>query len=270
MQTCVPVGTWHGEAVGGQSAVLPLEQHEESLSAAAAAVAAAIGSPLPSYMMDIGSLDFMGDISGMEQDLEYVRHVLLLSGFAGKMLPPVHSEGCPIHPGVFEQLEQGIVTGSVEGAHDAIIIDKARQAEERRQRRLLFDAVNEALGRRLTPYYARPVWVKPSQAALRKLPLGQSLLKEVWEEIHDWPVASSEEVYDILDDAARRDMSRGTERWVEMGLERAEGVFELEGSILDDLLAEVALELSVVESKKKERRALARKAAPRRDGLHRR
>lgn len=263
LQSSMQVSVWQKEQLMGQPSAGVLDRDE-----AVGAVQAAVRSSLSSDLLDISSLDFMGDISGMEQDLEYVRHVLLLSGFAGKVLPPVHSVTNPIHPSVFEQLEQGITTGSVEGAHDAIIIDKARQAEERRQRRLLFDAVNEALGRRLLPYYARPVWVKPSQPVIKKLPTGRLLLKEVWEEIHDWPIASSDEVYDILDDAARRDMSRGTERWVEMGQERAESAFELEKLILEGLFDEVALEFCSVESTKRERRLQAKKALKPRREVH--
>lgn len=85
---------------------------------------------------------------------------------------------------------------------------------------------------------------------LRPRPVGKSLLQRVWAEVHSWPVAPSDDVYDILDDAARRDMVRGTEQWgaLEMtGGEVAKVAFELETAVFERLVEEICREYSEVE-----------------------
>lgn len=194
--------------------------------------------------LEFASLDFIGEVEGMEQDLEYVRHILVVSGFGAERLPPWHSNQLPMNPAVFEELELGIALGANAGRPS---MDVVRRNEERRQRMLLFDAVNEALGRRLAPFVKLPPWITREKPTVRPRPAGKELLQEVWLEVHDWPVPTSDEVYDILDDAARRDMTRGLEKWTEIGEERAEVVFELEGMIMQDLLEEMVLEFTAAE-----------------------
>ncbi|CAI5962792.1 unnamed protein product [Closterium sp. NIES-64] len=75
--------------------------------------------------------------------------------------------------------------------------------------------------------------------------------------IFRWPVAPSDDVYDILDDAARRDMVRGTERWTAEEVAAAEVpqvVFALECAVLERALEEICREFAEVE----EERALSR------------
>ncbi|CAI5943812.1 unnamed protein product [Closterium sp. NIES-64] len=294
--------------------------------------------------------DIVGDVAGMEQDLEYVRHVLLISGFGGSSVPPIFSRNLPINPVVFEQLEfeitgqlsqhfpsslsasslsstspsligltspvasstVGAATGASAGAVGAGVsrppspslfplpsfaVGAQNTSEERRQRMLLFDAVNEALGRTLAPYLeelqvqdainrcsGRPsqlfadttntsygLWeldngasffasccsASRKPALLRPRPIGRQLLQRVWAEVHSWPVAPSDDVYDILDDAARRDMVRGTERWTAEEVAAAEVpqvVFALECAVLERALEEICREFAEVE----EERALSR------------
>ncbi|CAI7755567.1 unnamed protein product [Closterium sp. NIES-53] len=312
-------------------------------------------------LLRLSPQDIVGDVAGMEQDLEYVRHVLLISGFGGPSLPPIFSHNLPINPVVFEQLEfeitgqlsqhfpsslsasslsstspsfigltspvasstAGAATGaSAAGAVGAGVsrlpspslfplpsfaVGAQNTSEERRQRMLLFDAVNEALGRTLAPYLeelqaqdeikrdannrcsGRPsqlfadttntgganndfgLWeldngasffasccsASRKPALLRPRPIGRQLLQRVWAEVHSWPVAPSDDVYDILDDAARRDMVRGTERWSAEEVAAAEVpqvVFALESAVLERVLEEICREFAEVE----EERALSR------------
>ncbi|GJP58603.1 hypothetical protein CLOP_g751 [Closterium sp. NIES-67] len=218
-------------------------------------------------MGGMGGLGGMGgmDVDGMEQDLDYVRHILMAAGFAGPHLPPHHSQTFPIPPHIFPHLESSIVAaasprslpGSAQPPGSTLAaVEHAKRAEERRQRRLLFDAVNEALGRRLGPFVELPVWAEGLREPLvRPRPMGLALLQEVWGEIHDWPVAASEEVYDILDDAARRDMGRGMDRWVDVVEEIVGVVVEVEEVVTMQLIAEVVGEMTDVERQRKARRA---------------
>ncbi|GJP34560.1 hypothetical protein CLOM_g18993 [Closterium sp. NIES-68] len=326
------------------------------------------GGDVAADLLRLSPHDIVGDVAGMEQDLEYVRHVLLISGFGGPSLPPIFSRNLPINPVVFEQLEfeitgqlksqqlqfpsslsasslssgsltsppltgtalPGLISpagGAAAAAAAAaggsrppspglfplpsFAVGAQNTSEERRQRMLLFDAVNEALGRTLAPYLeineemqvqdaaiGRDAAInrcsgRPSQlfadstnigggnnyglweldngasffasccsasrkpALLRARPIGRQLLQRVWAEVHSWPVAPSDDVYDILDDAARRDMVRGTERWSAEEVAAAEVpqvVFALESAVLERALEEICREFAEVE----EQRALSR------------
>ncbi|CAI5486809.1 unnamed protein product [Closterium sp. Naga37s-1] len=123
----------------------------------------------------------------------------------------------------------------------------ANYPDERRQRRLLFDAVNEALGRRLVPFllpsqpwqHLHAAWSAP----LRKRPAGRRLLQEVWAEIHSWAVPMSDDVFDTLDDLARRDLWKGVDTWINMDKavddEVPDVVFQLEEVLMGELIGEM-------------------------------
>lgn len=197
--------------------------------------------------LEYAPLDFVGDVEGMEQDLEYVRRILVATGFSERNLPEWHTSQVPINPSMFEELENGIPFVQKTSESQA---DEARKSESRRQRMLLFDAVNEALARRLLPHIELPIYVKPTKGSVKPPPVGKTLLKEVWTEIHEWPVPTSDEVYDILDDAARRDMVKGLEKWNEFGLEESEVVFELESLISQKLIDEAITCFAAIEFKR--------------------
>ena len=204
----------------------------------------------------------MGEAEGMEPDLEYVRQILVSSRFGGSDMPEWHSDSLAVNPTLFEQLEKGMARGSA-GEVPGVgrgqgSVEQQRRQEERRQRMLLFDAVNEALVRRLLPYKQLPVWQKRAKVTIKPRPIGRQLLQEVWSEIHDWPAPSSEEVYDILDDAARRDMVKGSYKWDEFGAEEVEVVCTLEKAILEELMEEVIREFGETETKRRARRGTVR------------
>ncbi|CAI5485912.1 unnamed protein product [Closterium sp. Naga37s-1] len=168
---------------------------------------------------------------------------------------------------IFEQLELGITLSCPSPAPPPgvrpddpawIAADQARRQEERRQRRLLFDAVNEALGRRLGPFLEASLWLAAVQQVplVRPRPEGQALLLEVWEEVHDWPVPASDEVYDILDDAARRDMARGLDKWADTSAEALMSVFSLEEMVMEQLLEEIMGDFSQVEKARRGKRGV--------------
>ncbi|CAI5939626.1 unnamed protein product [Closterium sp. NIES-65] len=252
-------------------------------------------SSTQSVLADVAANVGLADVAGIEQDLEYVRHVLLLSGFAGESLPPrrdIPSLRLPVRREVFEQLEKEITgeTSSSSSCQDSEVGSQGsnggssssdtrctKGSEERRQRMLLFDAINEAIGRTLAPFLNPLQWdldTCPSSAArpvsLRKLhprPVGKDLLKRIWVEIHDWPIPPSPDVYDVLDDAARRDMQKGVDRWSQEEIRDSEAAtvaFDLEEMILDALVETACKEYSEVERERVERRRvreLQRKAA---------
>ncbi|CAI5476731.1 unnamed protein product [Closterium sp. Yama58-4] len=209
-----------------------------------------------------------GDVRGMEQDVQYVRHAMLAAGFLSDALPPLFSPYLPINPAFFQHLEAAfLMRCCAHPPHDPALLTTslpslpltipASYNEERRQRMLLFDAVNEALGRRLVPFLPRAPWSPPPvQVAPRRRPVGMELVQEVWSEIHSWPVASTDEVYTVLDESARRDLWRGTERWRAQDVAEEEPgvVFDVEGVLLEGLLEEVCLEFVEVEQRRASKR----------------
>ncbi|CAI5464358.1 unnamed protein product [Closterium sp. Yama58-4] len=259
--------------------------------------------------VDLGTLAFVPSPAGMEEDLEYIRYVLVAAGFANRSLPPAASPAAPISAAVFEVLEAeflsldgiivdpnnplGPVTGpaaaggkaggpstsspeAAAAAAAAAAADGLSESEslpsdaapafsspalpanypdERRQRRLLFDAVNEALGRRLAPFLlpSQP-WQRlhaARSAPLRKRPAGRRLLQEVWAEIHSWAVPMSDDVFDTLDDLARRDLWKGLDTWNPLDKavddEVPDVVFQLEDVLMGELIGEICIALSLVE-----------------------
>ncbi|CAI5509877.1 unnamed protein product [Closterium sp. Naga37s-1] len=217
---------------------------------------------------DMPWAELIGDVRGMEQDVQYVRHAMLAAGFLSDALPPLFSPYLPINPAFFQHLESAfLMRCCAHATHDPSHLTAslpslplaipASYHEERRQRMLLFDAVNEALGRRLAPFLPRAPWSPaPVQVAPRRRPLGMELVQEVWSEIHSWPVASTDEVYTVLDESARRDLWRGTERWRAQDVAEEEPgvVFDVEGMLLEELLEEVCLEFVEVEQRRASKR----------------
>ena len=203
--------------------------------------------------LECSSVAFMAasETEGVEPDLLYVRRILMTSGFGSPETSEGnkwHSDHLPINPALFDRLETGF---SPSVGHKG----GASGGEERRQRKLLFHAVNEALGRRLRAFRKQPVWQNQLRGSIRPRPYGTDLVQEVWYEILDWPAPSSEEMYDTLDDAARRDMSKGLYQWTEFGVEEGEVVCAIEEEILEELMEVVVKEFREIEIKRRMRRA---------------
>lgn len=197
---------------------------------------------VPGYFVGISS-ELAADIGGNEQDLEYVQHVLQISGFGGFKLPAWFSASIPVNPTVFEHLELEIAVGTTFGIES---FEKVNHSD-RYQRKLLFDAVNEALAQALRPFVELSPWVQRKDLAARPCPIGCDLLEEVWLTIQSWPITGSDDLFEVLDEMARRDMSSGNDTWIEIGKEEADVVFELEKLLLDEMIEELIDELGVAE-----------------------
>ncbi|GBG64849.1 hypothetical protein CBR_g48317 [Chara braunii] len=129
-------------------------------------------------------------------------------------------------------------------------------------RRLLFDAVNEALARILAPHSGPPVGpgagtgmagFDKQKPLLRQRPTGKNLLEEVWGEMRDWSMLArieSSTLYSVL----KRDLAKSKERWMKFEPEAFEIGCHVEEMILDKLLWEVVEDFVDVESKRHEKR----------------
>ena len=124
----------------------------------------------------------------------------------------------------------------------------SHSTDEQRQRRLLFDATNEALGRCLLP----AITVSDGQAVdgvVMRME-GTGLMQAVWAEMCSWPVPPFSSVCDVLDEAGRRDVVRGGDRWQEdesSGVVEAMVILELEEEILEEIMEDLCKEIALTD-----------------------
>ena len=157
------------------------------------------------------------------EGLNYVRHVLELSGFIGDDEAPTwHSIDQPLSPALFKQLEdcfdcyEDEITGSYDDHHH----------------RLLFDLVNETLvdmNEKSYTYFPRPF--------SRPTPKGNRLLEDVWARTNSH-LSLRPEMDKSLDDVLARDLAK-RDSWMNLEWEREMVALELEDLIFDQLLDEV-------------------------------
>ncbi|CAA6657361.1 unnamed protein product [Spirodela intermedia] len=161
-------------------------------------------------------------------DHRYVYEMLMASGLLGMgsddgpALPTrLHKSGCVMDPGLFLLLEQR---------------HRSRSQGEKLRRRLLFDAVNEMLARKVES--AGLVQSRPVHG-------GAQLLKELCMEIdrltaHRGGAASSDdEEDDALKPIVCEHMVQQSEGWADFGKEASGLVLDLERSIFKDLIGEL-------------------------------
>ena len=168
-------------------------------------------------------------------DHRYVSEILLASGLllrddlSGFQL---HPSGHPINPELFFVLEQ---TKSSHGPSD----DKTK-SDERLHRKLVFDAVNEVLVKKLASSSAEP-WPRRSVLARRSMN-AQRLLKELCLEIEQFrggPVSEAEGDDDPVKTILCEDVTRRAESWTDFSGHVSGLVLDVERSIFKDLVDEV-------------------------------
>lgn len=165
-------------------------------------------------------------------EYKYVKEILLASGILfidtdSISTDSFHASGFPINPELFHVLEQ-------RRASQYRI--SAEYIQEKHNRHLMFDTVNEILMKKLYPYLHPQPWIRkkdsPSMAAAIRRPSGQHLLKLVWEELQSLQAScnSNASVEDFSSDDA--------ERWKDYRTEMGELVLDVERKIFKDLIDE--------------------------------
>ena len=154
---------------------------------------------------------------------QYVYEILLASGFLGTghdcrlSTAKIHKPDSVVDPGLF------------------LVLEKSKQSKskgEKLRRRLLFDAVNEALARKAQ--LAKLVDGRPTHGAQR----GEHLLKELCMEI-DRLNANHNEKDNAMKPMVCQHVARQSEDWVDFGQEASSIVLEIERTIFRDLIKEV-------------------------------
>lgn len=194
---------------------------------------------------DEASTDYIASLcENTDPDHRYVSEILLASGLLLRDLGSslvnfqFHPSGHPINPQLFLVLEQ-TKTGTI------------LSSEKRARRKLVFDTVNEILGRKLV---ATEPWLRRLKLARTSMN-GQKLLREVCSEIEGGKekcssIEEGEEADEKWKEVVWRDvMYRESERWTDFDDEVSGAVLDIERSIFKDLVNEVVIGEAGLRSK---------------------
>ncbi|KAL6973471.1 hypothetical protein U1Q18_027656 [Sarracenia purpurea var. burkii] len=182
-------------------------------------------------------------------DHRYISEILLASGLLLRDLNPssttfrLHPSGHPINPELFLVLEQ--TKASTRPKADSSF-EKAAQLKpdkEKFHRKLIFDAVNEILVKKLASVGAASYepWLRPNKLA-RQPPNAQKLLRELCSEIEKLQVTKSDcglKEDDSLKSILCEDLMHRTENWTDFRNDISGTVLDVERLIFKNLIDEI-------------------------------
>ncbi|XP_042498167.1 protein LONGIFOLIA 1-like isoform X2 [Macadamia integrifolia] len=183
-------------------------------------------------------------------DHRYISEILLASGLllrdlsSGLMSIQLHPSGHPINPDLFFVLEQTKAsTGILADKCNSEKSIRSRPNQEKLHRKLVFDAVNEILVRKLTSTVPSPEpWIRANKLAGRTLN-AQQLLKELCSELDQLQANNSVCSFDEEDDSLKsilwEDVMHQSENWTDFRKDVSGVVLDVERSIFKNLIDEV-------------------------------
>ena len=74
---------------------------------------------------------------------------------------------------------------------------KSKLALEFVNRKMMFEIVNENLGKKLKPFLDSRPWINPAKLSCRYMSIGKKLLQEVWDEISRSPEVDCKILEDV-------------------------------------------------------------------------
>ncbi|CAL1411766.1 unnamed protein product [Linum trigynum] len=197
---------------------------------------------------DEASTDYIASLcDNSDPDHRYISEILLASGLllrdlgSGLTTFQLHPSGHPINPELFCVLEQ-TKASNLQMKEQSSGPMKA----EKSHRKLIFDAVNETLVKKLALVSVEPEpWLKSGKLA-RKTTTAQKLLKELCLEIEQLQVkkleeCSLEDEEDGLKVILCEDMTRRSDSWTEFDNEVSGLVLDVERLIFKDLVDEIVM-----------------------------
>ncbi|KAJ6760482.1 LONGIFOLIA PROTEIN [Salix purpurea] len=200
---------------------------------------------------DEASTDYIASLcENTNPDHRYISEILLASGLllrdlsSGLSTFQLHPSGHPINPELFFVLEQTKASNSVsqeecspgESFH-------SKTNPEKFHRKLIFDAVNEILVKKLALVGLSPEpWLKSGKLAKKTLS-AQKLLKELCSEMEQLLVKKSECSFeeDGLKSIFWYDVMRRSESWVDFHSETSGIVLDVERLVFKDLVDEIVI-----------------------------
>ncbi|WCJ35829.1 Protein LONGIFOLIA 1 [Euphorbia peplus] len=205
---------------------------------------------------DEASTDYIASLcENTNPDHRYISEILLASGLLLRDLDPgmttiqLHPSGHPINPELFFVLEQtkGSTLHSKEEWSPRNASTLKQTNLEKFHRKLIFDAVNEMIVKKLALVRAcGEPWLKPEKLAKESVS-AQKLLKEVCSQIEMLQAKKSEqclfeeEEEDGLKGILWDDVMNGWEKWADFKGEVSGVVLDVERSIFKDLVDEIVI-----------------------------
>lgn len=185
----------------------------------------------------------------LEEERVYVRHILVESGLIDDTTTTTSGDVPEIiHFDVFTRKEEELQLAELDRI-DSGELDKSEEQryKESLDRRLIFDCMNEILGRKMSPFLNPQPWGTP---VMRKKPSGQQLVDDVWDELQDmhWPVTDA---YDALYALLQKDFARKEFQWLDFSVEVGDVGCQVELMIFEDLVEEAVKDtMSIQETRK--------------------
>lgn len=195
---------------------------------------------------DEASIDYIASLcENTNPDHRYISEILLASGLllrdlsSGLTTFQLHQSGQPINPELFLVLEQ------TKASTLALKEECSPGKTEKFRRKLIFDAVNEILVKKLALVGPSPEpWLKSEKLA-RKTLGAQKLLKELCAEIEQLqeknPLCSLEAEEVELKNILWDDIMHRSESWTSFDNEVSGLVLDVERSIFKDLVDEIVI-----------------------------
>ncbi|KAK8955809.1 hypothetical protein KSP40_PGU015869 [Platanthera guangdongensis] len=186
----------------------------------------------PKSSSDTNSFDLLHlQIDGKDEaEFNYVREILKRSGFIGHdFVGSWHTPYQPMDPLIF----------FTEGED----LDYEPDIRDDEHHQLLFDMINEALVEIYeTSFGYYFPWLSHFSTSIRPVPIGNHVLEEVWANIY-WHLKGQSCLNNTFYGIVARDFTRN-DGWMNTQSDIEDVELELECLILDDLLDEVAVQLS--------------------------
>lgn len=186
----------------------------------------------PKSPSDTNSFDLLHlQIDGKDEaEFSYVREILKKSGFIGPdFVGSWHTPYQPMDPLIFFTEGEGL--------------DYEPDIADDEHHQVLFDMINEALveiSESSFSYYFP--WLSHFSTNIRPVPTGVHVLEEVWANIY-WHLKGQSCLNKTFDGIVTRDFTKN-DGWMNIQYDIEDVELELECLILDDLLDEVAVQLS--------------------------
>ncbi|KAL9337726.1 hypothetical protein Peur_069495 [Populus x canadensis] len=201
---------------------------------------------------DESSTDYIASLcENTNPDHRYISEILLASGLllrdlsSGLSAFQLHPSGHPINPELFFVLEQTKASNLV--SKEECSPGKSFHSKpnpEKFHRKLIFDAVNEILVKKLALVEPSPEpWLKSDKLAKKTLS-AQKLLKELCSEMEQLLVKKSEcslEEEDGLKGILCYDVMHRSERWIDFHSDTSGVVLDVERLVFKDLVDEIVI-----------------------------
>lgn len=202
---------------------------------------------------DEASTDYIASLcDNTNPDHRYISEILLASGLLlrdlGSSLTTfqLHPSGQPINPELFFVLEQTKAsTVLLKEEHVPGKLGQSNPDKEKAHRKLIFDAVNEVLVKKLASLGpSNEPWLKPSKLA-RKTMNAQKLLRELCSEIEQLQINKSQCNLEEEDDGLKRilseDVMHRSESWTGFDGDMSGLVLDVERFLFKELVDEIVL-----------------------------